>query len=467
MRSTFFGLEIGRRAIMAQRTALDVTSHNIANANTPGFSRQQAVMSATTPYPVPAMQRGAGAGQLGTGVTVAEIKRIRDAFTDQQIRKETQELGRWATRRDLLSQVELIFNEPSDWGIREAMDLFWQSLQGLSQHPEDMSYRAVVRQRAMVLADAFQDARRQLLVLRADVNLGAGVKVEEINAIAQQIASLNSQIGKIIAVGDVPNDLFDKRDRLLEQLAERVNICVTERHQGMISVNVGGALLVEGTTAFAMTARPKADNPELIEIVWERNQQPVLIESGILRGMLDFRDGDIPAYVAKLDHLAAVLIDSINEVHKQGVDLLGHQGQNFFLGSDAATITVDPLLEDLNRIAASRTGEKGDGSNARAMAELKHELLFNDGTANPGEFFGALIAALGVDTQQSQVRARNQEILVAHLQDRQEMVAGVSLDEEMTNLIRFQHAYNAAARVITAMDEAVDTIINRMGLVGR
>ena len=155
---------------MAQRTALDVTSHNIANANTPGFSRQQAVLSTTTPYPVPAIQRGVGAGQLGTGVTVAEIKRIRDAFTDQQIRQEAQELGRWATRRDLLSQVELIFNEPSDWGIREAMDLFWQSLQGLSQHPEDMSYRAVVRQRAMVLADAFQDARRQLLVLRADGN---------------------------------------------------------------------------------------------------------------------------------------------------------------------------------------------------------------------------------------------------------------------------------------------------------
>ena len=367
----------------------------------------------------------------------------------------------------MLSLFELIFNDPSDWGMREAMDLFWQSLQGLSQHPEVLSYRAVVRQRAMVLAAAFQDARRQLLVLRADVNLGAGVKVEEINAIAQQIASLNSQIGKIIAVGAVPKDLFDKRDLLLEQLAEIVNISVTERHQGMISVNVGGALLVEGTTAFAMTARPKADNPELIEIVWERKQRPVMIETGILRGMLDFRDGDIPAYVAKLDHLAAVLIDSINEVHKQGVDLLGHQGQNFFLGSDAATITVDPLLEDLNRIAASRTGEKGDGSNARAMAELKHELLFNDGTANPGEFFGALIAALGVDTQQSQVRARNQEILVAHLQDRQEMVAGVSLDEEMTNLIRFQHAYNAAARVITAMDEAVDTIINRMGLVGR
>ena len=467
MRSTFFGLEIGRRAIMAQRTALDVTSHNIANANTPGFSRQQAVLSTTTPYPVPAIQRGVGAGQLGTGVTVAEIKRIRDAFTDQQIRQEAQELGRWATRRDLLSQVELIFNEPSDWGIREAMDLFWQSLQGLSQHPEDMSYRAVVRQRAMVLADAFQDARRQLLVLRADVNLGAGVKVEEINAIAQQIASLNSQIGKIIAVGDVPNDLFDKRDLLLEQLAEVVNISVSERHQGMISVNVGGALLVEGTTAFAMVARPKVDNPELLEILWERNQQPVLIESGILRGMLDFRDGDIPAYVAKLDHLASVLIEAINEVHQQGIDLSGDTGQPFFLGTDAGTIAVNPWLEDLNRIAASRTGEKGDGSNARAMAELKHELLFNDGTANPSEFFGALIAALGVDTQQSQVRARNQEILVAHLKDRQEMVAGVSLDEEMTNLIRFQHAYNAAARVITAMDEAVDTIINRMGLVGR
>ncbi|MGI6034281.1 MAG: flagellar hook-associated protein FlgK [Limnochordia bacterium] len=467
MRSTFFGLEIGRRAIMAQRKALDVTGHNIANANTPGFSRQQAVFSATTPYPVPALQRGSGVGQLGTGVTVAEVERIRDAFTDQQIRQETQELGRWQTRRDLLSQVELVFNEPSDLGIREAMDLFWQSLQGLSQHPEDMSYRAVVRQRAMVLGDAFQDARRQLLVLRADVNQGAGVKVEEINAIAQQIASLNSQIGKVVAVGDVPNDLFDQRDLLLEQLAEIVNISVSERHQGMISVNVGGALLVEGTTAFAMTARPRADDPELIEILWERNHQPVVVESGILRGMLDFRDGDIPDYVAKLDNLASVLIDSINQVHQQGFDLLGIKGHDFFLGTDAGTIEVNPSLEDLNRLAASANGEKGDGGNARAMAQLKHQLLFNNGTANPGEFFGSLIAALGVDGQQSQVRARNQEILVAHLKDRQEMVAGVSLDEEMTNLIRFQHAYNAAARVITAMDEAVDTIINRMGLVGR
>ena len=206
---------------------------------------------------MPAIQRGVGAGQLGTGVTVAETKRIRDAFTDQQIRQEAQELGRWATRRDLPSQVELIFNEPSDWGIREAMDLFWQSLQGLSQHPEDMSYRAVVRQRAMVLADAFQDARRQLLVLRADVNLGAGVKVEEINAIAQQIASLNSQIGKIIAVGDVPNDLFDKRDPLLEQLAEIVNISVSERHQGMISVNVGALCLLKAPWPLPWSPGPR------------------------------------------------------------------------------------------------------------------------------------------------------------------------------------------------------------------
>ncbi|MGI6037270.1 MAG: flagellar hook-associated protein FlgK [Limnochordia bacterium] len=465
MRTTFSGLEIARRALQAHQRAIDVTGHNIANMNTPGYSRQVASLAASNPYPVPARNQGVGPWQVGTGVNVTEIIRVRDRFADQQIRQESQELGRWETRKNLLHQVESIYNEPSEYGIRQALDLFWQSLQDLSIHPDDLSVRAVVLQRGSVLSDALRDTRRQLVELRSDVNQTAAITVAEINDLAKQIADVNAQIGKVVSVGGQPNDLYDQRDLLLADLSKLVNISVTQRSQGMISVTIGGGLLVEADKAFALEAVRQMENAQFYDIVWAGRGTKANIESGTLAGLLEFRDQDLREQIAHLDELASTLIEKFNEIHQEGFNLGGVKAGPFFKGSSA--FDIDVAITEPEKIAAGVTANRGDGENALALAQLQHQPLLSGRTATLNDYFGAMMGALGVASQQAQTRTNNQQLILEHFHNRQEMTAGVSLDEELTNLIRFQHAYNAAARLATTMDEAIEVIINRMGLVGR
>ncbi|MDI3281485.1 MAG: flagellar hook-associated protein FlgK, partial [Bacillota bacterium] len=202
MRTTFFGLETARRALFAQQRALDLTGHNIANANTPGYSRQVARLEATDPFTMPSFLRPGIPGQIGTGMEIAAIERMRDAFLEGQIRYESQALGRWEVRRDQLSQVELIVNEPSDTGVRGALDAFWKALQDLSKNPENGATRAVVVQKAVALTNVLNHTYLQLEQLRAAVDEAVAVKVDRIDTLATQIAELNDKIARARAVGD-------------------------------------------------------------------------------------------------------------------------------------------------------------------------------------------------------------------------------------------------------------------------
>src|SRR5665647_644658 len=222
--TTFMGLEIGKSAIMAHQTALNVTGHNIANANTPGYTRQVANLVTNRPWHTPMLTGNATVGQLGTGVDVADIQRLRDDFVDDQIRNENRTSGYWDTQQETFAKIEVILNEPSDDGLRSVMDNFWESWQDLSAHPESEAVRSVVAQRGMAVADAFNHTFRQLTDLRQDVNSNVKIKVDEINSMAVQIKDLNQQILSISIAGKQPNDLLDKRDLLLDKLSQLVDI---------------------------------------------------------------------------------------------------------------------------------------------------------------------------------------------------------------------------------------------------
>ena len=469
MRSTFFGLEIGRKALQAQQSALDVTGHNIANANTPGFSRQRAVMATTDPFAMPAFNRPIGAGQLGTGVEVQEIKRLRDDFIDLQVRQEVNKTGEWEVKQNSLQKLEVIFNEPSDSGLRTVLDQFWDSWQELSKKPELEAVRSIVRQRGIAVAETFNHLDRQLTDLAEDLDASIKIRVDDINNIASQIATLNDQIVRIEVQGDNANDLRDKRDLLIDELSKIIQVTVQENQYGATTVTIGGRALVVESQSFQIYGDPNGANFGYVDLKWATDNSLVSVQNGAIRGMLDIRDTTVPSYRTQLDDLANALVVNTNLEHSAGFGLDNNTGRNFFApaGTDAGTIAVDAnILGDLDHIAAASVANApGDGSNALDIAELKHQNLI--GTSTIDDYYRGMIAQLGVESQESTRMTDNQNLLLSQLENRRQEVSGVSLDEEMTNMIKFQHAYNAAARVVTAMDEMLDLIVNRLGLVGR
>lgn len=485
MTSTFFGLEIVRRGLQAQQRALDVTGHNVSNANTPGYTRQDAVMATTGPYPLPGMNVPAGAGQVGTGVEIAEIRRLRDGFLDLQYRGENEALGYWEARWDAIQKVETILNEPSDSGLSKVYEQFWQSLEDLSKNPESMAARSTVLERGKALAETFNYLDTQLKTLQNDIDSNIKVKVDEVNSFARQIADLNLQIQKIEVGGQRANDLRDKRDLLLDQLSKDIHIQVREDASGMVQVSIGGRLLVDGDRIdelAVMTTQVGSDY--FYRVVWKADKQYAQVTGGIVRGLIEMRgyldeEGKTTGLVSiirnELDNLAKEFATQFNLQHAQGFDLNGNKGSNFFIINDpnsttfsAGNITVNPEL-DLNEIAAAaNSGDPGDGGNALALAQLlKQEKIDGLGSTTFEDYYQAAIGELGVQGQQAKRMAENQQLLVSQLDSNRQEVSGVSLDEEMVNMIRFQHAYSAAARVITAIDEMLGVIIERMGVVGR
>lgn len=481
MTSTFFGLEIARRGLQVQQRALDVTGHNVSNANTPGYTRQDAVMATTTPFPVPGLYTPAGAGQLGSGVEISEIRRLRDGFLDLQYRGENEALGYWEARWNAIQKVETILNEPSDSGLGKVFEQFWQSLEDLSKNPESLAARSTVLERGKTLAETFNYLDRQLQSLQSDLDSTIKVKVDEVNSFARQIADLNQQIQKIEVTGQRANDLRDKRDLLLDQLSKDVNIQVREDANGMVQVSIGGRLLVEGDRVEELIAKD-SNSDGFLDVMWKADNQSAQVTGGAIKGMSEMRDGLVSEIRGKLDKLAAVLGEKFNSIHKAGYGLDGSTGLDFFKTKDPATqisacnITANTDLEDLNKIAAAKPNgsitppyfDKGDGSNALELAQLLKQVKIGDlGDTTFEDYYRAAIGELGVQGQQAKRMKENQELLVTQLDNNRQEVSGVSLDEEMVNMIRFQHAYAAAARVITALDEMLDLIIGRMGLVGR
>ena len=494
MRSTFAGLQMGLRALQAHQMGLGVTGHNIANANTEGYSRQRINLVPGNPYTVPAFNKPLSPGQMGTGVQVADIKRVRDEFIEMQLRMESQTTGQWQVLMDGYEQVEMIFNEPSDTGISSTMTAFWKSWQQLSLTPADLPARAVVRQTGALLADAISHTYTQLHRYREEIDSAIGVKVNRINYLAQQVADLNKQIVAVAVSGDNPNDLLDARDLIVKELAQIANIQAVTDEELQMHISISGSSLVQGSHVSKLALK---EDPQGFRVVWEGTRDVnAVFNGGELKGLFQLRDDILrDGYMAELDRLAQAIVEKVNEVHRQGYgfdasvddsDLDGRYptGKDFFAApadsdnwagrwAQDMRLADDILQEDgLKYIAAGKLAEgseeaPGNGDNALAIANLLQEAKVDALNGSIPDFLASLIASLGVDSQESQRMLANQTVLMEHLERRQEAVSGVALDEEMGNLIRFQHAYNAAARLITALDETLSTVIERMGIVGR
>ncbi|HBT48396.1 MAG TPA: flagellar hook-associated protein FlgK [Caldanaerobacter subterraneus] len=481
--STFQGLEIAKTGLFVSQKALEVTGHNIANANTPGYTRQVVDMASIAPPTTFGMYDQWGKA-IGEGVKIVDIRQIRDQFLDNQYRRENKFLGEWETKAEVLSAIENIFNEPSSSGITAVLNDFFNSLQELSKNPESLTVRAEVRERAIALADTFNTVYQHLYDKLNELNSTIQSRIAEINSYAERISRLNGEIYRFELSGQVANDLRDQRNLLVDQLSKLVNITTYEDANGNFRIDIGGQALVSGTTAFTMSMDKDG------KVIWDLTGSPVNPSSGVLKGLLDMRYGDgtdgvkgVPYYMEQWNKLAYNIAKVINEVHSQGYGLDGSTGNLLFGGFDtslpynkdlpyAQLIKVNSTIlasDGLLKIAAAKDSKAlpGDNRNALELIALRDKPLDGLDKATFDDFARSLIANLGVDAEQANVMEKNQEVMVKQIDLNRQSISGVSLDEEMTNMLKYQKSYAACARVITAMDELIDTIINRMGLVGR
>jgi flagellar hook-associated protein 1 FlgK len=447
--SSFMGLETTLRGILAQQLALNVTGHNIANANTPGYTRQTARMEASVPYTEPGTSRPPQAGQLGTGVTVAEYERVRDTFIDVQLRAQTMRASAAEATRDGLQQVELALAEPSSNGLNSLLERYWSAWHDVSNSPENVATRQALAQSAASLVDGFRTFVSQLDTIASQTADNVTATLADVNSIGRQIGLLNDTISRARLVGDQPNDLLDQRDVLLDRLAQLGNVSVTEGALGSVDVTIGGATLVSGTTASTLA---ETDFTSLT--------------SGKRGGGLsDLRDTVLPGYRATIDGIASALITQTNTRHAAGFDLAGAAGGAFFTGTGAGDIAVSSaILASPSLIAASGNGTPGNADNALAIANLRSTPVVGGSTIDTA--YVQLVTTVGSDAQEAQRTLENAALLAGSLEDRRQSVSGVSLDEEMTNLVKFQRGYQASARAMSAVDSMLETLITRTGRVG-
>lgn len=472
MTSSFFGLDLALRALQAQQTGIDVTNHNVANANTDGFSRQNVLLVTTEPFAMPAMNRPATAGQLGTGVIARDIQRARDGFLDTQWRTEAGSLAHATNRADALEQVEVVLDEPQGVGLNELLNEYYRVWNELSNDPgaDSMPVRTTVVQQALSLTGAINRVSDQLVSIRTGLDTQIQTDVDEINTITDQIFQINQTIVQVEVTGQTANDFRDRRDALLDRLSELVGVTSAENADGSIVVSMGGQVLVNGTTAKTnLTVVPNAGNSNYVDIQY--GGVAATIGTSGIAGRIAARDTLIPTYQTALDTIASNLITATNAVHTTGFDANGAAGVPFFTGTDAGTITVNAAIQaDVSLVVASDTaGAEGNNEIALAIMQLQTNMVppLPVGTPNTTTAYSSLVASLGTDNRTARNDKDTQEALVDLLQRRREALSGVSLDEEAVNLLRYQRAYEAAARVMTAYDEMLDKLINGTGVVGR
>jgi flagellar hook-associated protein 1 FlgK len=446
-------LSIARTALLTQQKAIDTTGHNVANASTEGFSRQRLVVT-------PEVPQRTGIGQLGRGVTAQGIERIRSQFLDASFRRENGELGSFRSTSDLLGQVERIFGEPSDTGLAAGIDALFSAFGDLTNDPTSQSARSVVRQAAITLTQNFQATDRRLNEVGADVTARIQDGVTSVNQIASQIAELNTQIqGSSAGQREAP-DLKDQRDKLVDQLSSLVSVRVLQRDDGTIGVAAGDTLLVDGGQAGSLETRDLGNGRFGVGLVGSKAAfNPA---SGELAALITLSRTTLPGIHASLDTLVKGIVTEVNGIHTASRTLTGATGVPFFkpTGLTSAGMAVsDEVLRSTDNIAAGQSGGAGDNAAALAIASLRTSGVASFGGNTIGQAYQLVVSDLGVMLNAATQHQTAQEVVVNQADSLRKSISGVSIDEEMTNLISQQNAYAAAARLVNVADQMMQDVI--------
>ncbi len=623
--SSFAGIEMGKRSLMAQSVAIQTAGHNINNADTEGYSRQRVTIESFDPIYKADLSRAERAGQIGQGVDVQSIDRIRDELLESRIVAQTNQESYWTTRDSYYSMIENIHNEPADISVRTNLDKFWESWQELSIYPESQSARQAVVSRGESLVNSIQQRYNSLEGIGKILNGDIEGTVDQVNTLSTQIANINTEIVRSKAMGDNPNDLLDRRDLMVEELSSLVNITTDGRDSDEFMVHVDGHILVQGGAARKFEVVPQVDNNGYSKIVWSDTENNASFSGGTLGALIELRDVDIREETQSINTMTMEFTDMVNDIHKNAIGLNNTTGLDFFVeepfvtnslgnydrngdgvedssyifrmtgknklhpqdqtglsgimtfsgksgnvevpynptdtietivnrindsqaevtasldrnnnlvlkattsnaidnpdfvirhvedsgqflvgyagvlagsGSenaynfntanavesladfgtlDGAQYSVAPVLNpagyisineaiknDVMSVAASKptsngTAEVGDGSAALEIASIRNSYVMIGSAKTFDDYFAQSVTNVGLKGEQAEINMFSQNALLTDLRGMRDAISGVNIDEELADIMKFQHGYNATARFVNVIDELLDTVIN-------
>ena len=624
MGSTFSGIELGKRSIMAHTDAITTAGHNISNANTEGYSRQRVQMKEFDPLYKPDLERAERAGMIGQGIDTQSINRIRDELLDGRIVAQANQESYWQTRSDYYTMLEQIYNEPADISIRSNMDKFWESWQDLSLNPESQAARQAVVTRGITLTDSIKQRWEGLSGVGNLLNGDIEATMRQVNSYSRQIADVNAEIVRSRAMGDNPNDLLDRRDLLVDKLSQLVNVTTDQRDSDEFEVHVDGRVLVQGSVAREFALTPKYDDTGYSKIVWADTGNDAHFSGGKLGALVELRDVDVRKEIQSLNTMTMNFSDLVNDVHRNAVgankvtgldffvqhsfvenangnfdrngdgeldtsyifrfsgnnsldlqEQVGFEGVMKFSGAngdveipyyhtdtvetviarindstsevkayldknnhlvlkgttalseenpdfvirhvedsgyflagyagilrgageefaydfnqaDAVTalsegsqyavspvynpsayVEVNPKIRnDVMNVAAgladsSQGAATGDGRAAVEIAAIRNSQVMVGGSKTFDDYFADAVTNVGLMGEQAEMNLLSQNAIMDDLRGLRDSISGVNIDEELADILKFQHGYNAAAKFITVWDGLVDTVINRLGV---
>ncbi len=446
-------LYISTEALLADQGALAVVSNNISNVNTPGYTREVADFEETPPVDV-------GNLQYGTGVAIDSIQSVRDNVLQLRLNQETENQGQLNTLSNGLNQIQTLFNEPAGSGLQTLLSQFYGSFQQLSSDPTNSGLRQNVISAAQSLAAGFNQSASALVAQQQDADQGVVQTVQQINQLTSQIAQLNSQISSTSGEGLNTNTFQDQRGQLINQLSQLVDVqSITADGSNLTLTTSGGAELVVGNQSFNLNTETNATTG-FQDVYSQGADITSSIQSGTLAGDLQLRDQRIPSILSNLDTLANGIATSTNTQNAAGFDLNGNAGGNIFAPLAAvpgSALNLSVAITDPNKIAASADGTPGDNTNATALANLQSANVISG--QNPISYYSGLVFQVGSQASTASSQLSGANLLVQQLQDQIGSVSGVSLDEEGANLILYQNAYEAAARVAGVVETLFQTAI--------
>jgi flagellar hook-associated protein 1 FlgK len=443
-------LSLAKRALLAHQAALAVGSDNIANVNTPGYARRRADLQ-------PAPTDRTLFGGLGTGVELVGLLTARDQFVEQQLHRSLGESASYDTGQEQLHMIEGVVAETGTSGLRGAMDAFWNAWHDLSTDPSSTAQRTVVRQTAQTLVQRFHDLGAELTYRGQQLDAEIAAKTGEVNQTVDQLAQLNREF---MGHSEPAANLEDRRTQLLDKLAQLVNIQYQITDRGTVSVFTGGVALVMDDRAQRLEIRAGDDGRNQIFITGADVQLPVA--GGQIGALFNVRDVDLVELKSRLDRLATTLATEVNKLHTTGYALDGSTGNDFFAADVTGIGNIklsDAVTHDVARIAAGGGDLPGDNRTALAIAGLETSALLDGGNTTIGGEYSAIAAWLGARVADTDSLAEGAKAALDQAKAWRDSVSGVSLDEEMADMIRYQQAFTAAAKIVTVADTMMESVI--------
>jgi flagellar hook-associated protein 1 len=448
-------LNIAVGAMLTDQAALSTTSNNIANANTPGYSRQTVDLAEVSPVEY-------GGLLVGNGVELQQVVSQRSSLLQTQLDQETQQQSKYNSYLGYMQQVQTLFNETSGTGLQSSISGFFDSLQQLSTSPSDTSLRQGVLSAAQNLAQAFSSTAANLVSQQRSADMTVTQSVGQINSLTAQIAQLNGEVSTATSTGQNPGTFEDQRDQLINQLSGLVDLSeIPAGNNSLTLTTTGGASLVVGNQSFQLTTQADPSTG-FQQVMSQGTNITSSITGGTLGGAIEARDTGIPAVLSSLDSLASNLENAVNSVNQAGTDLNGAPGGNIFTpppaGGTGAALQMSVAITDPSQIAASLDGSTGDNSNLTAMLNLQNQNIVNGQT--PLNAYSNLIFQIGNTVSTAQSEVSGSQALVQQIQNQIGSVSGVNINEEAANLIQYQQAYEAAAQVAGVINSLTATAIN-------